>query len=138
MSAQTPRPVDPESLPRPSLRAARAAETIVIDGVLDEPSWARADTTSGVLWATQPQAGVPGLDRSVVRVLFDDDALYVGARLYDGEPHRAASAGLEQDFRAQDSDLFGVALDPHRDQKSSYVFAAKVDRAREAFEAEIA
>ena len=117
-------PIDPEGLARPRLRATRASERIRLDGVLSEASWLQADTTDGVLWATQPVAGIPARDRTVIRVLYDDEAIYIGARLYDSEPHRAVSAGLEQDFAVQDSDLFGVALDAARDRQSAFVFAS--------------
>ena len=117
-------PVAPETQERPSLRASRAVESITLDGVLDEQAWLRADTTDGVLWTTQPVAGVPAPDRTVIRIVYDDEALYVGARLYDAEPHRAVSAGLEQDFAVGDSDLFGVAIDAGRDRQSAFTFAA--------------
>lgn len=116
--------VAPESLPRPSLRAARADGPIVLDGLLNEPSWSAADSTTGTFWMTQPQAGFAAPDRSVARILYDDEALYVGMVLYDPEPHRAISAGLEQDFAPQASDIVGVAIDASRDKQSAYVFGA--------------
>jgi len=117
-------PVAAETLPRPRLRAFPTDGPIEIDGVLDERSWARADSTDGAFWTTQPEAGIPSPDRTVIRILYDDAAIYVGARMYDEDPRRAASAGLEPDFRVQDSDLLGVAIDASRDRQSAYVFAA--------------
>ncbi len=117
-------PVAPESLARPSLRAFRAQGPMILDGLLDEPSWSVADSTTGTLWLTQPQAGFPAPDRTVIRMIYDDEALYMGAVLYDPEPHRAISAGLEQDFSPQASDIFGVAIDASRDKQSAYVFGA--------------
>ncbi|NNK49230.1 MAG: carbohydrate binding family 9 domain-containing protein, partial [Gemmatimonadetes bacterium] len=117
-------PVSPESLPRPSLRAFRAQGPITLDGLLDEPSWELADSTSGTLWLTQPEAGYPAPDRTVIRIVYDDEALYMGAVLYDPEPERAISAGLEQDFSPQASDIFGMAIDASLDKQSAYVFGA--------------
>lgn len=97
---------------------------MILDGLLDEPSWSVADSTTGTFWLTQPQAGFPAPDRTVVRMIYDDEALYMGAVLYDPEPHRAISAGLEQDFSPQASDIFGVAIDASRDKQSAYVFGA--------------
>ena len=118
------RPTPPESLERPSLRAFEARGPIVLDGRLDEPSWSLADSTTGTLWLTQPEAGYPAPDRTVIRIMYDAEALYMGAVLYDPEPHRAISAGLEQDFSPQASDIFGMAIDASRDKKSAYVFGA--------------
>ncbi|MDX1493044.1 MAG: DUF5916 domain-containing protein, partial [Longimicrobiales bacterium] len=117
-------PVAPGDLPRPSLRAFRAQGPITLDGVLDEPSWSLADSTTGTFWLTQPQAGYPAPDRTVIRIMYDDEALYMGAVLYDPEPHRAISAGLEQDFSPQASDIFGMAIDASFDRQSAYVFGA--------------
>lgn len=124
------RPVAPESLPRPNLRASPAEGPIRVDGILDEVGWSLADSTDGTFWTTQPVTGVPAPDRTVIRILYDDEAIYVGARLYDSDPRRAASAGLEPDFRAQDSDLFGIALDASLDKQSAYVFAVNPAGAR--------
>lgn len=121
---RSPGPVAPESLARPSLRAFRAQGPITLDGLLNEPSWSLADSTTGIFWLTQPEAGFPAPDRTVIRVMYDDEALYMGAVLYDPEPHRAISAGLEQDFSPQASDIFGMAIDASRDKQSAYVFGA--------------
>jgi len=120
----SPGPVAPESLARPSLRAFRAQGPITLDGLLDEGSWSVADSTTGTFWLTQPEAGFPAPDRTVIRMMYDDEALYMGAVLYDPEPHRLVSAGLEQDFSPQASDMFGVAIDASRDKQSAYVFGA--------------
>jgi len=117
-------PVPPESLPRPKLIAFPAQEEVILDGILDEPSWSLADSTDGTLWLTQPTAGLPAPDRTVIRMMYDDDALYMGAVLYDPEPHRLVSAGLEPDFNPQASDMFGMAIDASRDKQSAYVFGA--------------
>jgi len=117
-------PVPPEDLPRPQLVAFRAQGNVVLDGILDEQSWSLADSTDGTLWLTQPTAGFPAPDRTVIRIMYDDQALYMGAVLYDTEPHRLVSAGLEPDFSPQGSDMFGMAIDASRDKQSAYVFGA--------------
>ena len=117
-------PTPPQSLERPRLRAFQAREAITLDGLLDEPSWSLADSTDGTFWMTQPEAGYPAPDRTVIRMIYDEEALYMGAVLYDPEPHRLVSAGLEPDFSPQASDMFGVAIDASRDKQSAYVFGA--------------
>ncbi|MDH5760445.1 MAG: carbohydrate binding family 9 domain-containing protein [Gemmatimonadota bacterium] len=123
-AAQTPAgSVDPTAVPRPVLRAHAARSAIVLDGHLDEPDWIAADSTEGHFWTVTPEQGMPASERTVVRILYDGNTVYVGARMYDSEPHLLVSAGLEQDFSAPDSDIFGIALDTYLDRQNAFVFA---------------
>lgn len=57
-----------------------------------------------------------------MRVLYGPDALYVGAMLYDPEPHRIRRRLGRRDQFNQ-ADWFGVAIDSYFDRKTAYVFA---------------
>ena len=115
--------IDPDTMPRPTLEARRAAGPITLDGTLDEAAWARADSTRGPFYQSIPDQGAPSAERTVVRVLYDDERLYVGAVMYDGHPELLVSAGMEQDFATQDSDIFGIALDTYLDRQNAFLFA---------------
>ena len=115
--------VDPDTMPRPSLQARRAAGPITLDGTLDEAAWAQADSTRDTFYQSIPDQGAPASERTVVRVLYDDRRLYVGAIMYDSRPELLVSAGMEQDFATQDSDIFGVALDTYLDRQNAFLFA---------------
>ena len=115
--------VDPDTMPRPTLEARRATGPITLDGTLDEADWTRADSTRGVFYQSIPNQGVPASERTVVRILYDDDHLYVGAIMYDSRPEALVSAGMEQDFATQDSDIFGIALDTWLDRQNAFLFA---------------
>ncbi|MEZ4415921.1 MAG: DUF5916 domain-containing protein [Gemmatimonadota bacterium] len=114
---------DPLSLPRPTLAAHHTTAAITLDGVLDEDAWLEADSTDGVFWATIPRQGVHSRERTVVRILYDDETIYIGAVLFDARPDQLFSAGLEQDFRTENSDIFGVALDTYFDRQNAFMFA---------------
>ncbi|MCA9738622.1 MAG: carbohydrate binding family 9 domain-containing protein, partial [Gemmatimonadetes bacterium] len=119
-----PAPVeDPLSLPRPTLQALRTDEPIVLDGRLDEEAWHRADSTDGVFWTTIPRQGHPSRERTVVRVLYDAEKIYIGAMLFDPSPDQLFSAGLEQDFRTENSDMFAFALDTYLDRQNAFMFS---------------
>ena len=79
-SAVTARPAGPSGIP-----AARIHSALTVDGRLDDAAW---DGTTAVASLTQlvPQEGAPPTQRTEIRVLYDDDALYVGVRLYDTAP----------------------------------------------------
>lgn len=112
---------DPEAAPRPVARATRTAEKITVDGRLDEPAWLQAPPLSDFV-QSQPRPGYPASERTVVRVLYDSEYIYVGAVCYDSEPDRIVSVGLDQDFSTHDSDVFGVAFDTYADRRNAFVF----------------
>jgi len=74
------------------VRAARAAGAIDVDGRLDEEAWQHARAIEGFI-QREPRQGDDVSERTVVRILTDKDALYVGAWLYDRTP------GASRDFQ---------------------------------------
>ena len=63
-------------------QAAPRSADVRIDGRLDDAAWAAATPVARFL-QTQPVEGAPASDRTELRILFDDAAIYVGARMYD-------------------------------------------------------
>ena len=118
-----PYPVDPTAIPRPSLRAYRVAQEIRVDGRLDESAWLQADSTTTDFIQVQPNPGYPASHPTVIRILYDDRNLFIGATLYEDEPGRLIVPGLEQDYSTHDSDIFGVALDTYHDRQNGFLFA---------------
>jgi hypothetical protein len=114
-------PVDPESVPRPVLEAVRATGALTVDGVVDEPAW-RDAPVAGDFIQSKPRTGYPASERSEVRVLYDDQYLYIGAVLYDSDPDALIAQHLEQDFLSLNDDVFGVSLDPFLDRRNAYYF----------------
>lgn len=114
-------PVDPETAPRPTLRATRVAVPMVIDGRLDEAAWNEAEPIDEFVQA-QPRPGYPATERTIVRVLYDAERLYIGAECLDSEVGRITVPALEQDFESQDSDIFGVTLDTFFDRRNAFMF----------------
>jgi hypothetical protein len=56
-----------------------------------------------------------------VRVAYDDDALYVGARMYDPAPDSILARLTRRDASVA-SDRFAVYLDPYHDRRTGYYF----------------
>jgi hypothetical protein len=110
-------------VPRPAIHPTRITAGLTIDGHLDEASWLAADTTDGLFIQTTPEPGYPSAERTVIRMMYDESALYVGAVLYDAEPGNLKIPGLEQDYDTRSSDLFGVALDTYHDTQNGFIFA---------------
>src|SRR5690348_7560769 len=82
-AAGAPGPAAGNALLAPrSVTAHRADAAMRIDGVLDEPAWAAAPVAEQFM-QSGPSPGEPAHLRTTFRVLFDDDALYVGVRMDD-------------------------------------------------------
>ena len=64
-----------------------------------------------------PDEGKPATERTEVRVAYDDNALYIGARLFDSQPSRIVRRRSRRDADTS-SDLLRVYLDPHHDHKT--------------------
>jgi hypothetical protein len=108
-----------------ALAALRTTAKIRIDGRLDEAAWAQAEVATGFTqeW---PQRCRPARQRTEVRVLYDAQFLYVGARMHhDRALDKGAAAVVRRLHRRdQDSmgDWFGVALDSNHDRRTALVF----------------
>ena len=114
--------VSAEVLPHaaaPVVTAVRVSSDLRIDGMPDEPAWATA-TPITVFTQLDPNEGEPVSQRTEVRFLFDDDALYIGGRFYDSGPVMTRLA--RRDAGVSDSDEFIVAIDSYHDHQTSYRF----------------
>ncbi len=112
-----------------SVHAARAQAPVTLDGRLDDPAWRDAPVASGFL-QRDPDQGQPATEPTELRLLFDDHALYVGARLLDREPGKIVRQLSRRDALAE-ADTFALYLDPHRDRRTGVVLqvsAAGVQR----------
>lgn len=102
-----------------NLLAQRCSQAIKVDGILDEDTWQRPGV--GGFVQSEPDEGQPATQQTEVWVAYDDNALYVAARLYDSEPGRIVKMlGRRDDVL--DSDWFIVSLDPYNDKRSGFQF----------------
>jgi hypothetical protein len=104
----------------PSLEAVRADTRPVIDGRLDDEVWARANGATDFV-QTRPNAGRPSTQHTEVRVLYDDAALYVAARMYDTAPDSIVAQLARRDSDVH-SDWFYVAIDSYFDRRTAFGF----------------
>lgn len=115
---------DPEAYPRPTGHATRTPEAPRIDGRLDDEVWPRAEVLTDFV-QSQPDAGRLATERTEVRFLYDDRALYLGAMLYDSHANEYVVQSLERDFPSlstRDADIFGITLDTFLDRRNSIMF----------------
>jgi len=111
----------PEGAREKMLRVVRTPTPPVIDGVLDDEVWQLAVPIDD-FHEIQPTEYAPPSERTVVYVLYDSDALYIAARLYDREPGEITARILRQGERVFGDDWFTVMIDPFHDRRSGYRF----------------
>lgn len=120
---------DPYDVPVPAIEAAPRTGDVSIDGRLDEAAWRTAVPASRFV-QREPVEGADPDKTTEVRVLFDSDALYIGARMYDDHPEHIGRQLVRRDERGA-FDLFSISLDPNNDSLTGYQFrvsAAGVQR----------
>jgi hypothetical protein len=103
----------------PVSQAVRATGRVHLDGKLDERAWVEAPVTD-IFTQIDPLEGQPASQKTEVRVVYDDDALYVGARLHDSG--RITARLGRRDMPLGDSDWFGVMIDSYHDHRTAFGF----------------
>ena len=94
------------------IRAVKAKGTIKIDGKLDEADWENALPVSD-FFRMEPRQGGGYRYKTVVRILFDEKYLYVGAFCQDPMGKKGIRVqDLRRDFSWNENDIFGIQLDP--------------------------
>lgn len=94
--------------------------TIHVDGRLDEDAWQRAVSITDFV-QKEPTEGAPPTDQMDVRFVYDQGALYVGARMYSHGP-AAVQAPMGRRDRIEQAEHILVSLDTFLDHRTAYAF----------------
>lgn len=92
-----------------------------VDGRLDDAAWVAAPVIDGFV-QHEPREGDPVTERTRVRILFDAEAIYVGAWLFDGSPSAIVVGENRRDAGLDDTDAFVIVLDTFHDGQNAFVF----------------
>jgi hypothetical protein len=101
---------------------------IVLDGRLTEEPWLTAPA-AGDFRQRDPDEGQPATERTEVRVLFDDAAVYIGARLFDRTPADIVRRLSRRD-EGIDADYVEILIDPRHDHLTGAVFTVSAAASR--------
>ena len=93
---------------------------IRLDGRLDEAIWTRAQPLTD-FYQTAPHEGDPATERTDVRIVYDDEAVYIGARLFDSDAQGIRTQLARRDATTE-ADLLEVAIDSYHDHNTGFVF----------------
>ena len=105
-----------------SMQAARRDGPIHLDGRLDEPAWAAAPASSNFT-QSYPQPGAEAEDPTEVRIVYDDDAIYVGVRMFDRDAAGIAAPLARRDASGIYSDWLHVVIDAYHDRRNAARFS---------------
>ena len=105
----------------PQLRAfILNGSTIDLDGRISEEIWESADPISDFTQQDPMEGGAPSYPTEI-RVLYDEDNLYIGAIVYD-DPNEVLAYQRERDAGLGTDDRFMWILDTFQDGRTGYFF----------------
>ena len=112
--------------PRPVAQGARREGGVSVDGRLDETAWSRATPITELIQSS-PNEGQPASEKTELRILYDEGAIYVGARMFDSMGEKGVRAVLtRRDQLLSDgsltSDKIALVFDPFHDKNTRVWF----------------
>ncbi|HTF03562.1 MAG TPA: DUF5916 domain-containing protein [Bacteroidia bacterium] len=94
----------------------------VIDGRLDDAAWKNAKPADQFIQQS-PRPGEASLLKTDVRVVYTNEAIYIAARMFDPAPDSILHQLSPRDEYQNNTDAFGILLDPYHDRRNGFFFA---------------
>jgi hypothetical protein len=104
-----------------TLTAVKCSHAPLIDGDLSDPSWQTAPVASNFIQSS-PAYGFSVSANTEVKILYDDEAIYVGAYMYDDPAMIRKQLTARDGEQQQDVDYFSVFLDTYNDNQNGFQF----------------
>ena len=105
-----------------TLQTKSISENITIDGKIEEEAWKSAPIASDfIMFEPDNGKAIPENKKTEVKVLYDNDAIYVAALMYDNEPTKIMKEISQRDNFGS-SDLFGVFINGFNDGQQDFRF----------------
>jgi hypothetical protein len=105
-----------------SISTKKTSENISIDAELNEESWKNAEIANNFI-SLEPKNGTPIPEefKTEVKILYSNDAIYIGAALYDPNTEKILKELVERD-NIGTSDFFGVFINGYNDGQQEFRF----------------
>ena len=107
----------------------RIHEAIRLDGRFDEPAW-RAAPPIGPLRQREPVQEAEASESTEIRLVYDDEALYIAVECRDGTPRGIVATQLTRDAQLDVDDYVMILLDPFFDHRNGFFFQVNPSGAR--------
>ncbi|HET7896497.1 MAG TPA: carbohydrate binding family 9 domain-containing protein, partial [Flavisolibacter sp.] len=108
-------------LTQKTLTALKSVQAPVIDGKLNDDAWQSAPVATDFI-QNSPHYGQPATVKTEVRILYDDNAIYIGARLSDKPSLIRQQFTTRDGEQMQNTDYFSVFFDTYNDQQNGFQF----------------
>jgi len=104
------------------VNAVRIEDPPKIDGVLDELVWENAPEAKD-FFQYEPFNDRPASFPTIVKFLYDNNAIYVGAYMYDPNPDSILTElGVRDSDSRINADNFSIDLNPYNDGVNGFTF----------------
>lgn len=104
-----------------TLPAVKITQTIRIDGNPDDAAWQGIEPVSDFI-TSSPAFGQPSTHKTLVKIAYDNTAVYVLAYMYDNPANIRKQLTARDVIDRQDADFFTVGLDTYQDRQNAFVF----------------
>lgn len=97
-------------------------EKITVDGIPGEVSWNRPAPATSFYNYDPVNTGFPA-NQTEVRMLYDNEAIYISALLHDDEPAKILKECTRRDMTNANADAFWVSINPYCDGQNFFQFS---------------
>ena len=107
-----------------TVHAVRISGDFALDGALTEAVYATVAPLSDFV-QQEPNEGQPATEKTEAWIFFDDENIYVGAKMYESEPTRRVASEMRRDsFNMYNNDHLAVVFDTFNDRRNGFGFSA--------------
>lgn len=92
-----------------------------IDGVIGEAEWGAAEAFDDFT-QVNPREGDPVTERTEVRILYDDDFLYIAVNCFDSEPEKIRTTVKARDGEFSFDDFLSISIDSYDSKRNGFLF----------------
>lgn len=107
--------------PLKTYRTSRVVSAPKIDGLLDEEIWKNAESVSDFIQSSPNEGGIP-TQKTEVKIVYDNFAIYVGAMMFDSAPDSILQELGNRDNAELNAEKFRFVIDPYLSMQDAYDF----------------
>jgi hypothetical protein len=112
-------------------RATRVNRAPRIDGRLDDDSWVKLRPVDDLV-QRQPREGAAPTERTEIFIAYDDEALYIGARMHRNRPEEISRTFTRRDGFGN-AERLNIIIDTQRDRRTAAGFGISAAGVRSDF-----
>ncbi len=118
---------NPEGLKE--VKVTRVDSAPILDGKLDDAVWQQAEVIDD-FHQISPGDGIEPSEHTDVYIVYTEDALYIGARMYDSNPELIAAPVIRHNQGLPGDDRLVIILDPFNSRRVGYRFETNLNGVR--------